>query len=152
FGTYYEIEDRKNRELVYIVDGIDEVVERKPLKIKYESMWDFLAYNEINGKADPKGDYHFWKQQIAEVGVFRTMRFLKALKGASKYKVFGPELQDAQKDQLTSNVEAGFVELQGGQDVQPLAPSVLDPNIFQAEQSARSDIQLISKQAPRQTG
>jgi hypothetical protein len=155
YGTYYEIEDRKNRKIIYIVEGIDGIVETKPLEevtSKYDSMYDFLAYNEIEGRCDPKSDYHFWKSHVAEVAIFRTMRFQKALKAATKYKVLGKRLEDYQRDQLKNSVESSYIEMEAGQDVQPMQSSMLDPTVFQSEQSARADIQLISKQAPRQSG
>lgn len=155
YGTYYEIEDRKNRKLLYIVEGVDGIVDSKDLSDacpKYNSMYDFLAFNRIEGRADPKSDYHFWKSHIAEVAVFRTMRFQKALKAATKFKLRGENFEEWQRDQVQSSVESSIVELKAGQDIEPMFPTQLDPSVFQSEQSARADIQLISKQAPRQTG
>ena len=160
YGTYYEIEDREARKIYYLIDGIDRWAQ-KPKdfpktpegdETKVHTMWDFLSYNSIPGRTDPKSDYYFWKQHIDEVTIFRSMRISKALKGQSKIITRGSRITQEQKDQIGSNVENSVVELENTQEILPFPLSPLDPNIQFSEQAARADIQLISKQAPRQGG
>lgn len=152
YGTYYEIEDRKKGEVSYIVDGYDKFA-KKPEKKKYsyDTMYDFLMYNDIPGKADPRSDYYFWRDQLIELSAYRSMQVAHARKGNSKYKILGKISENA-KTQLKSSQDTSFVELESGQDVVPFQHSALDPQIQYAEAAVRGDIQIISKQAPRQSG
>ena len=152
YGTYYEIEDRKNKKLLYIVEGLNGFQERKDFPDEnIITMYDFLEYNGIPGRSNPRADYYFWLSHIKEVSAFRSMRFNKALKGSSKTIVRGQRLESWQKDQLTSTEESNYVELFPDQTIEPFVPGQIDQNVFTAEQSARADIQLLSKQAPRQS-
>ncbi len=151
YGTYYEIEDRKNGKVCVIVEGIDKFVKKPESKTyPFDTMYDFLEYNDIPDRPDTKSDYFFWRDQLIELATFRTMLLNHAKKGNSKYKARG-DLDETQKAQLKSSDDSVVVELGASQDVEPLTHAALDPQLFAAEQAVRQDIQTISKQAPRQT-
>jgi len=150
YGTYYEIEDRKKGEVFTIVDGLDKFA-KKPTKksYKYDSMWDFLEYNDIPDRPNTKGDYFFWRAQLEEVAIFRTMLINHAKKGNAKYACYG-DLSPAQKLQLKSNEDSTCVDLSPTQKVDPIVHSGIDQQVFMADQSVRADIQVLSK-GPRQS-
>lgn len=153
YGCYSEIEDRANGKIMTLVDGLDYWVKGPENKnYSYDTMYDFLEYNDLPDVANTKSDFHFWKDQLRELGIYRTMLANHAKKGNSKYKIQGAELTEDQKAQLQSSEDKSFVQLTAGQDVNPMIHAPIDQSIFQAEQVARGDIQLISKNAPRQSG
>ena len=152
FGEYVEIEDRKNRRIFTIVSGIDgKVFDDKDMEFNFNSMYDFLSYNGLPDRANPLNDYDFWNKQLEEVAKYRTMQVRHAQKGSAKYKSIGSSpLTPDQKAQLASGKESVVVELNAGQDIVPFQHATVDASVFHTEQSVRADIQLISKQAPRQ--
>ena len=153
FGTYWEIEDRANGKKMVIVSGVDRFVE-KPTDVKYpegmDTMWDFLQYNDIPNRPRVYSDYYFWRPQLEQVTLFNSMLINHGFKGVSKYKWIGPKPNETQKAQLRSSKDSSVVELEPGQDVVQFNHAGIDPQTFVALNSARSDIALISKQAPRQ--
>lgn len=152
FGTYYEIEDRKNKKLFCLVEGIDRQFDVKDKPYGYDSMYDFLFYNDIPDRPDPLSDYSFWESQLIELARFRTMQINHAKKGVAKYKSIGQTpLTEDQIADLKSPADSTVVQLSIGQDVIPFQHSSIDSTIFSAENAVRGDIQLISKQAPRQS-
>lgn len=151
FGCFYEIEDRKNKRLFVIIDGFDKVFDEKELDIPFDTMWDFLVYNDIPDCSEIHSDYHFWRPQLREVSIYRTMAANHAKKGNAKYKAFGKRLSEDQISQLKTSEDSSVVQLDTDQNVEPFQHSTVDRSIFEAELSARSDIGLISKQAPRQS-
>lgn len=150
YGTYYEIEDREKEEIMYIVDGLDKFA-KKPTKktYDYDTMYDFLMYNDIPGRANPKPDYAFWEDQLIELCTYRTMEVNHARRGNSKFITYG-EFTETQKTQLKSSNDKTVLELNPEQSVSVMQHPQLDNQLFIAEQQVRGDIQLISKQAPRQ--
>lgn len=152
YATYYEVEDRVKGEIFYIVEGLDRWAKKpKPLETPYDSMWDFVMFNDVPGRHNPYGDYHFWKDQLIELAVYRTMRVNHARKANSKYKAVGSEeLTQSQIKQLKSSADTTVVQLTGNQDVVPFQHAPLDPELNSAEASVRGDIQILSKNAPRQ--
>lgn len=151
YGTYYEIEDRRHGKTFFIVEGYDKLLELKEKKYRYDSMYDFLMYNDIPDRPDPLSDYKFWRPQLIELSTYRTMEVAHARKGNSKYISRGKKLKEEQKTQLKSSEDATVVELDVDQNVERFQHASLDPQLFQAEQACRNDIQIISKQAPRQS-
>lgn len=151
YGKYYEIEDRRNETIFYLVDGIDYIVQGpEEKKYKYDTMYDFLMYNDIPDDADPQSDYEFWRQQYLEVNRLRSMINKHARKGVAKYKWMGPEPTEEQIKAAQSSEDSAVINLGAGQDIAPIQHAPIDPNIFQALNLASADIQLISKNAPRQ--
>lgn len=150
YGTYYEVEDRKNGRVFCMVEGYEKLLNLKAKPYRYDTMYDFLMYNDIPDVADPKSDYVFWRPQLIELSTYRTMEVAHARKGNSKYVARGKKLSEEQKTQLKSADDATVVELGMDQNVEAFRHAGLDPHLFQAEQACRADIQLISKQAPRQ--
>lgn len=151
FGTYFEVEDRKAGQIFYIVEGIDRKLKVKNKSYKYDSMYDFLFYNDIPGRADPLSDYSFWENQLKEVARFRTMQVNHAKKGIAKYKSLGQPLNEDQINQIRTPEDSVVINLEAGQDIQPFQHAQIDSGVFAAEQAVRQDIQIISKQAPRQS-
>ncbi|MGD9600057.1 MAG: hypothetical protein AB7P94_17415 [Steroidobacteraceae bacterium] len=153
YGRYIEIEDRRNKEKLVIVEGLETfAVKPTKLDLPFDSMYDFLSYNSIPSKSDPRSDYFFWQGQLKEICIYRTMQIRHALKGSSKYKTRGEQLDEDQLAQLKSSADSTVVNLKANQDIEPFNHATVDPAVFQGEQVARADIQLISKQAPRQGG
>lgn len=151
FGTYYEIEDRKNGTVGVIVEGIDKWAKGPDKKTyDFDSMYDFLSYNDIPDRPNVLSDYTFWRQQAYEVSRFRTMLINHAKKGVAKYKWVGVAPTENQQTQVKSSQDSTIVELSVGQDIVRFDAAQIDPQIFQADAAVRQDIQLISKQAPRQ--
>ncbi len=151
FGTYYEVEDRRNKQVFCIVDGIDKKFNVREKPYSYDSMYDFLFYNDLPDCPDPLADYSFWEHQLIELARFRTMQINHAKKGVAKYKSVGnAPLTEEQRAELKSPADSAVVQLSAGQDVVPFQHAGIDPGIFAAESAVRGDIQIISKQAPRQ--
>lgn len=151
YGTYYEIEDRKKGTIAVIVEGLNKWAKApEPKTYDYDSMYDFLSYNDIPDRPHVLSDYAFWRDQATEVNRLRSILINHAKKGTSKYKWVGLAPTENQRTQLKSSIDSEVVELTTGQDVVPFQHSTIDPQVFQADQAVRSDIQLISKQAPRQ--
>jgi len=152
YGTYYEIEDRENGEIIVIVEGLNKFAKNPKKKTyPYRTMYDFLTYNDIPDRPNVLSDYYFWQDQLLEVAKFRTMFMNHARKGSSKYKITTANpLTEKQRTQLRSSEESSFVELSPDQDIQPMLSAPVDPSIIQAEAVARADIQLISKSSPVQ--
>jgi len=153
FGEYIEIENRACGEIFTLVTGINnKVFDRKPMFKKFDSMYDFLAYNAIPDRPNPQSDYQFWDKQLREVSKYRTMLARNAKKAAAKYKGRGGNFTEDQKAQLKSSIDGAVVELDANQDIEPLIHAPVGAATFQGEAAARQDIQIISKQAPRQSG
>lgn len=153
YGRYYEIEDREEGKVSTIVEGVDRWAKKpEAKKYPYDTMYDFIMYNDIPDRPDVLSDYHFWSAQLKEVSIYRTMQLNHARKGNAKYKWSGPNRPtENQKSQIRSSKDSTVIELEPGQDVNPMQHASLDPNIFNVEQIVRGDIQLISKNAPRQS-
>jgi len=152
YGTFYEIEDRRKGTVSYIVDGIAGFVQGPDKKrYPYDTMYDFLTYNDIPERSDPLGDYEFWRDQLMELATYRTMEVAHAKKGNSKYIVTAQtKLTEEQIAQIKSSDDAVIVTLKPDQAVVALQHAQLDASIYQAENACRQDIQIISKQALRQ--
>lgn len=152
YGTFYEIEDRRKGTIAYIVEGYDGFAKGPDKKrYSYDTMYDFLPYNDIPGRSDPKCDYSFWRDQLLELSTYRTMEVAHARKGNSKYiATCQTSLTEEQITQLKCSDDGVVVTLKPDQVVTPFQHSSLDAQIFQAENACRQDIQLISKQAVRQ--
>jgi hypothetical protein len=151
YGRYFEVEDRIKGEVFVIVDGITGFA-RKPEAKKYpfETMYDFLQYNDLPGRPNTYSDYYFWRDQLLEVSTYRTMEVGHARKGTAKYKWRGDAPTPDQRNQIKASDDSTIVELGNNQDVEPFIHSGLDAQLFTAEQLVRNDIQMISKGAPRQ--
>jgi len=101
FGRYTEIEDRRSGMMFTMVAGIEnKVFDKKPINKDFDSMYDFLTYNDIPDRPNPLSDYIFWKDQLKEVARYRTMLVNHAKKGTAKYKSVGKKLSGDQKTQL----------------------------------------------------
>jgi hypothetical protein len=85
YGTFYEIEDRKHHRIFYVVEGCRKILGLREKRYPYDTMYDFLMYNDIPGCADPISDYKFWRPQLIELATYRTMEVNHARKGNSKY-------------------------------------------------------------------
>lgn len=152
FGTYYEIEDRLEKEIFYIVEGCNRILNKKAKTYKYDTMYDFLMFNDIPECPDPQSDYASWRDQLIELSTYRTMECSHARRGNSKYiaKTSGKKLTEDQRNQLKTSNDATVVELDVTQDVAPFQHAALDSQLFVAENACRQDIQIISKASPRQ--
>jgi hypothetical protein len=151
YGRYFEVEDRIKGENFVIIDGIDGFAKKpEAKKYDYDTMYDFLQYNDLPGRPNTFSDYYFWRDQLLEVSTYRTMEVGHARKGTAKYKWRGDAPSSDQMDQVKSSQDSTVVELGNNQDIEPFQHSTLDPQLFTAEQIVRNDIQMISKGAPRQ--
>jgi hypothetical protein len=151
YGCFYEVEDRANRMMFCLISGIDKKFDEKELSVPYDSMYDFLMYNDIPDTKEVHSDVYFWKSQLREMSIYRTMMSNHAKKGTAKYKARGSSLTEEQKTQLKSSIDSSVVQLEASQDIETFQHAAIDPLILQAEGMARGDIQLISKQAIRQS-
>jgi hypothetical protein len=150
YGRYWEIEDRRNGETLVIVDGVERILNKKKKDYPFETMYDFLEYNDIPDRPYTLSDYKFWRSQLIELALYRSMVLNHARKGTAKYKAVGPKLEEGQLSQLKTSADSSVVQLNNGQDVVPFQHANIDPNVLNAMGLVQSDIQLISKQAPRQ--
>lgn len=151
YGRYWEIEDRVNRRTFVYIEGLDKIYDEKDRSDElYDTMWDFLSYNDIPG-LQPYSDFHFWESQAKEASKYRSMMARHASKGVSKYFSKGTKLTQTQKQQLFSSQVTSLVELDQNQIIDSLQHAQLDPQIVACYSMATQDIQLISKQAPRQS-
>ena len=152
YGTYWEIEDRRNGQIFYLVDGVkDRVFDVKEKSYPYITMYDFLYYNKVPTSSTIHSDYFFVKDQLSEACLFRTHMSNHARKGSSKYITRGQAFTPEQESALQSADDTARVHLEAGQTVESLQHANLDPQIAQCLQLSVSDIQLILKQIPSQS-
>lgn len=153
YGQIIEVEDRRNIKIFTLIKGIkNKKFDEKDLDYpQFDTMYDFLMYNDLPDCERVHSDFFFWKKQLKEMGIYRTMIANHAKKGTAKYKSFGEKLTDEQINQLKTAQDSSVVQLSSNQDIVPFQHSSIDPTLLQAEATARQDIQLISKQAPRQS-
>lgn len=146
YGTYFEIEDRSNHELSYIVSGLDGFAEKpKEMPYGYFSMYTPLEWNRLPKKLDTKADLHFWWGQLVNLAETKTQQAHHRRKLNSKYKKIGPTpLKEEQIDDLTSYDDGTVVDLGQGNDVVPFQHAQLGQEVYLGEQSLRQDIAIIS--------
>ncbi len=150
YGTYYEIEHREEGKFYYLVEGLDDFAEVKNLEIPYDTMYDFLMYNDVPGIDHPLPHYSPWESQLKEIALYRTMRLSHARKGQGKLIVRGDD-DPTMMEALKSPSVKAIVKASANTQIDTLPHPQMDSITNIAENIARSDIQLISKNAPRQS-
>lgn len=150
-GTVWEIEDRRSRKIMYRVKGISRFLGVKKMDYDFNSMWDFLYFNDIPDQTFVDSDYAYWKDQQEELNKYRSIRVEHANKGVAKYTYRGTDpLTDKQIKDLTSSQDSIVINLPINSELSAIQHANVDTGVDFAEQLVRSDIQLISRQAPRQ--
>lgn len=146
FGRYYEIEDREERTLSIIVDGVDRFVEAPySFPYKYYSLYTKIEWNDIPGTSETHCDLHFWKRQLKIIAEQETMKYNHSRKLNAKYIHSGPEpLTDEEKSCLTSYHDAVVVEQKPGHSITALQHAPLGQEVYLYSQSTRQDAMIIS--------
>jgi hypothetical protein len=146
YGCYYEIEDRVERALSIIIDGLDRwAVAPYDFPYGYFSMYTPLEWNDIPGNNDTKADLHFWKRQLKQLAEEETMRVNHGRKLNAKYKWIGSD--DPSPEQIKdieSYNDSQIIKLTPGQDIQPFQHATLGQEHYLGSQATRQDITIIS--------
>lgn len=146
FGRFYEIEDREERTLSIIVDGVDRFVEPPyPFPYKYYSLYTKIEWNDIPGSSDTHCDLHFWKRQLKIIAEQETMKYNHSRKLNAKYVHTGPEpLTDEEKGMLSSYHDGVIIEQKPGHSITPLQHAPLGQEVYLYSQSTRQDAMIVS--------
>lgn len=153
YMTYYEIEDRENRELSVIVKGIDRfMVKPYEFPYPYYSMYIPLEWNSLPGRGDTKADPHFWWGKQLELSEIQTQQLNHRRKLNAKYKSRGPELSDEQISALKSGDDSIVVPLKANQDVEPFTHASLGQEVYLMENNVRQDLGVQSAVSEQKTG
>lgn len=150
-GTYYEVEDRINRVLFYIVDGIEGFAAGPfAFKFPYDSMYDFLCYEDIPEPGEPHSTFHFFESQLLTINE-NVVRQLRQAKISGKILTTkGNSFDENEIDALLDGAEQNRrIHLEPDQNIDVLDLTTPDYLGEQVEQKHRADAQLISKNAPR---
>lgn len=145
YGCLYEIEDRIDRTLSVIVDGVDRFVE-PPYDFPYDfyTMYVPFEWNDIPGENDTKADLHFWIRQLRQLAEEETMRVNHSRKLNAKYIWKGEPPSDEQISDLTSYKDSQLVKLNANQSVEPFQHATLGQELYMGTQTTRQDITIIS--------
>lgn len=145
-SCYYEIEDRVNRELKVIVNGVDRwAVPPYPFPYEFYTMYVPFEWNDIPGDNDTKADLHFWKRLLMQLAEEETMRVNHARKLNAKYVHKGnKKLSDEQIADIESYKDSQIVHLDIGESLEPFQHATLGQEHYLGSQTTRQDITIIS--------
>lgn len=145
YGEYFEIEDRVNRTLEYIVSGVDRIVQSNKFPYDFYTMYEPVEWNDIPGNNDTHCDLHFWKRQLMQIAEDETMRYNHSRKLNAKYIHQGPQkLDEDQIHQLTSYKDSTYLYLGPGHSITPLQHAQMGQEFYLGTQSTRQDAMIVS--------
>lgn len=146
YGCYYEIEDRVERTLSIVVDGVDRlVVPPYDFPYKFYTMYEPIEWNNLPGDNDTRADLHFWWRQLQQLAEEETMRVNHCRKLNSKYIHRGPNEPSPELiEAVTSYKDSRMIHLEVNETIDPLVHATLGQEHYLGGQSTRQDIMIIS--------
>ena len=145
YTDYYEIEDRVNGEIFYIVKGVERILGKKKKEYTFDSMYDFFQPNYVEGAEECHGDLYYWRNQREAYNTMRELFNEASEKAVPKSILRGP-WSEQQISDLKDNVVKGFVHCKDPTTtIEPLNHAQVDPSITRNLSMIQGEMQLISK-------